>query len=344
MKFTERDCCWRDAEGETHTFPTGGELTAGRKRMDFAVLLRRTGFAVLLAVSTVFWHGCSTTGSDPVEILPPPAAPTRITPEPLVAPPAAPVPRRIVPEPVVVPSAAAVIPAAGEGENLRYGVPSSADLVLNRKGFALGYSTRYRQALWVSYLLRASNLAAPQMKRSARFYSDPALKNPVRPQDYNRTGFDRGHLAPAADMGYSKEAMLHSFYMSNISPQRPAFNRGIWKHLEEQVREWARREKVICVVTGPIFDPPEATPMGKIRLPVPCAFYKVILDLTPPHKMIGFVMPNKGSDAPVAVFAVTVDEVERRTGCDFFSELPDELENRLESELDPAAWGLPAVR
>ena len=298
--------------------------------VDFAARLRRAGFAALLAVSTVFWHGCSTAGSDPVEILPPPAVPSRIASEPAVAPAAA--------------RSAAVIPAADEGDNLRYGVPLAADLVLNRKGFARGYSTRYRQALWVSYLLRASDLAAPRAKRSARFFPDPALKNPVRPQDYDRTGFDRGHLAPAADMAHSKEAMLHSFYMSNISPQRPAFNRGIWKHLEEQVREWARREKVICIVTGPIFHPPEAAPMGKIQLPVPRAFYKVLLDLTPPHKMIGFVIPNRGSGGPVSIFAVTVDEVERQTGCDFFSELPDDLETRLESELDPAAWGLPAAR
>ena len=301
----------------------------------FAALLRRCGFAALLAASALLWHGCATT-EEPVEILPP-AVPTRVAPEPMTPPP------RVAPEPMVPPSAA-VIPPPAEGENLRYGVPCPADLVLNREGFALGYSARYRQALWVSYLLRAAHLAAPQAKRSARFYPDPALKNPVRPQDYNRTGFDRGHLAPAADMAYSKDAMLHSFYMSNITPQRPAFNRGIWKHLEEQVREWARREDTICVVTGPIFDPPEPTPMGKIRLPVPCAFYKVILDLTPPHKMIGFIIPNRGSNVSAAVFAVTVDEVERRTGCDFFSALPDDLENRLESELDPAAWGLPAAQ
>ena len=297
-------------------------------------VFRRGGFAALLAASALLWHGCSTVGTEPVEILPLPAS-ARSVPEPAVVPPSA------VPEPVVVPPRKRAVsrPFAADG-NLACGMPSPADLVLNREGFALGYSTRWRQALWVSYLLRASDLAAPRLSRSPRFFPDPALKNPVRPQDYNRTGFDRGHLAPAADMGHSKEAMLHSFYMSNISPQRPAFNRGIWKQLEEQVREWARREKVICVVTGPLFDPPEATPMGKIRLPVPCAFYKVILDLTPPYKAIGFVMPNRGSSEPVAVFAVTVDEVERRSGCDFFSELPDDVEESIERVCDPAAWGL----
>lgn len=122
--------------------------------------------------------------------------------------------------------------------------------------------------------------------------------------------------------------------MSNMSPQLPGFNRGVWKRLEELVRAIALKEKEIYVVTGAIFPPASKAkylPSGKITIPK--AFYKVIYDLTPPVKMIGFIIPHCSSDQPLQVFAVSVDEVKKQTGLDFFSKLQDDLEERLESML-----------
>ena len=161
--------------------------------------------------------------------------------------------------------------------------------------------------------------------------------NAVRPRDYAGSGFDKGHLAPAADMTYSLPSMNNSFLMSNISPQHPGCNRGIWKRLETQVRKWALKEKKIRVITGPVFSSEPAV-AGKSDIPVPVAFYKVILDLTPPEKMIGFIVPNQSSKRRVASFALSVDEVENATGYDFFSELDDEIENRLESSCSFQSW------
>ena len=125
--------------------------------------------------------------------------------------------------------------------------------------------------------------------------------------------------------------------MTNISPQIPGCNRGIWKRLESQVRRWAVKEEKLYVITGPIFSR-KPHRMKKSRIPVPVAFYKVILDLTPPLKMIGFIVPNETSKRRIASFAVSVDEVERITGYDFFSELDDELENILERSANFQAW------
>ena len=228
---------------------------------------------------------------------------------------------------------------AEPAENLFYGIPSPPDQLLTRKGFSVGYGIKERQAIWVCYILSSENLESPRVERINIFRPDPLVKDPVHPRDYRRTGYDKGHLAPAADFTYSEETMRNSFYMSNISPQVPGCNRGIWKRLEQQVRNWARKEGRICVITGPVFSENDK-PMKDTGIRIPCAFYKVVLDTTPPEKMIGFIIPNETTKKRLGSFVVSVDEVEKVTGCDFFSGLPDEQEQKLESAVIPADWGL----
>ena len=230
-------------------------------------------------------------------------------------------------------------PAAALPETLLYGMPGSYDILLVRRGFSIGYSHEMRQAMWVSYMLTANNLKAKKVRRTNTFKPDPAIKfRPVRPKDYNRTGYDRGHLAPAADMSYSVETMQHSFFMSNISPQLPGCNRGIWKRLEKQVRQWALKEEKLFIVTGPVFSNQKINMMKGSDIPVPDAFYKVVYDMTPPEKMIAFVVPNSSSRKWLASFVVPVDLVEKLTGNDFFSELDDKKEALLEMNSDFQAW------
>ena len=227
-------------------------------------------------------------------------------------------------------------------ENLQLGIPCAPDLIIAREGFAVGYSHRRRQALWVCYILTADQLAMKQVKRSNRFRADPLVKSrPVQPQEYDRSGFDRGHLAPASDMTYSQKTMEHSFFMTNISPQFPGCNRGIWKRIETQVREWAKQEKRLFVITGPIFDDNASAAMGDTEISVPVAFYKVLLDMTPPYKTIAFIVPNRNSKRPVRAFVATVDEVEATTGMNFFSNLEDSLEAMLEQKAELNDWGAP---
>ena len=214
-----------------------------------------------------------------------------------------------------------------------FGIPHLTDLHLQKKGFLLGYNFLYRQAVWVAYTLTAENLQAKQVRRRDQFRADPEVKNhPVHPKDYTRGGFDKGHLAPAADMTYSFGSMSDSFFMTNISPQIPGCNRGIWKRLENQVRRWAVKEGKIYIITGPIFSEKPAV-MKTAAIPIPVAFYKVILDLTPPMKMIGFIVKRR-----VYSLAVSVNKVEQATGYDFFSQLDDELETNLEKSYNWNLW------
>ena len=226
-------------------------------------------------------------------------------------------------------------------DNLALGIPGKCDTLIDRPGYALGYIEYHEQAAFVIYKLTAREALTKEALRTNRFRSDPEIPTgSATTADYRRSGYDRGHLAPAADMAFSVQTMADSFFMSNMSPQKPAFNRGIWKRLEEQVRQIAIREKAIYVMTGPILPKKKTVTIGANQVTVPTHYYKVIFDLTPPRKMIGFILPNEGSDRPLEDFAVTVDVVEKATGLDFFSALPKAVQERLECTISVSAWEL----
>ena len=224
-------------------------------------------------------------------------------------------------------------------DNLSFGIPGKADTIIDRPGYALGYSEYHEQATWVIYIMTREEATTKEAQRTNKFRSDPQIPTgSATPGDYRRSGYDRGHLASAADMAFSGQTMADSFFMSNMSPQKPAFNRGIWKELEALVRYFAITERKIVVVTGPILPKKKSVTIGTNQVTVPTHYYKVIFDLTPPQKMIGFILPNEGSDEPLATFAVTVDAVEKVTGLNFFSKVPKEEQERLERTISPKAW------
>lgn len=208
--------------------------------------------------------------------------------------------------------------------NLDYGVPA-ADCVVDRTGYALGYSEEHEQAAWVMYRMTYEEVLTRAAARTNDFKEDPNIVSfSALPSDYSRSGYDRGHLAPAEDMKFSEATMRDSFYMSNMSPQKPEFNRGIWKKLEKEVRRFAYNEGSVFVITGPILEEGLEKIGWANHVSVPRRFYKIVYDETPPRKMIAFILPNEGSSKPLSAFVTTVDEVERLTGLDFFSGVLDE--------------------
>ena len=224
-------------------------------------------------------------------------------------------------------------------DNLVYGVPGASNTIVEREGYALGYIEYHEQPAWVQYIMTAEEVSRRAAKRGDDFRPDPEIPTgSATPQDYTRSGYDRGHFAPAADMSFSVKTMSESFYMSNMSPQAPQFNRGIWSKLEKQVRHFATKEKRIVVVTGPILPAEKTITIGANRVTVPQYYYKVIYDTTPPEKMIGFVLPNKGSNADLRTFVVTVDRVEELTGLDFFSTVPKDKQEQMERTITVENW------
>jgi endonuclease G, mitochondrial len=212
------------------------------------------------------------------------------------------------------------------------------DIIITHTGYSLLYNELHEQAMWVAYELTSAE-THKVVPRTNKFLPDPLVKTlSADDDDYAGSAYDRGHLASAADMGWSAATMAESFYYSNMSPQVPAFNRGIWKRLEELVRTWAVENTAIYVVTGPVLTSGLSS-IGPDKVSVPKYFYKVILDYTDPEiKGIGFLMPNEGSGDPLQNFAVTIDSVERYTGIDFFPALPDAKEKQIESSLCIPCW------
>lgn len=227
---------------------------------------------------------------------------------------------------------------------LSYYLPEGgAGSVIQKDNYALSYVERHEQAEWVAYKLTCETLRQPYVERTNDFRPDPAVPTgSAHPEDYRRSGYDRGHLIPAADRAYHKAAMSETFLMSNISPQDRQFNGGVWRELEELTREWAKDAGELYVVTGPLLNMDPKGTIGMNEVTIPGGYYKVLLDLEEPQlKAIGFVLPNAISYEPLSKFVATVDEVEAMTGLDFFANfLPDEVETELEARADISLWPL----
>lgn len=214
--------------------------------------------------------------------------------------------------------------------------PKSIGEIVNHTYYSLSYDENDEQAYWVYYHLTPDLINGTQ-SRTDDFREDPMVSTgSATLDDYKGSGYDRGHLCPAADMTLNHTSMSESFYLSNMSPQAPSFNRGIWSKLEAQVREWALAEGGLYIATGPIL----SHNLGKIgpdSVTVPVAYYKVLLD-EKQDKMIALILPNEKSSKSLDQFVVSVDSLESVTGIDFFSGLDDKLENRLESVADISSW------
>lgn len=215
---------------------------------------------------------------------------------------------------------------------------STTGQIVHHEGYSLSYSEPYEQAEWVAYELKKSHLSNTNFKRPY-FEVDKAVKTGAADwRNYKSSGYDRGHLCPAGDRKYSKQAHDETFLTSNITPQEHAFNSGIWNTLEQKVRYWASKYDGVFVVTGGVLKGSMKT-IGSERVAVPNQFYKVLIDVNSGEvKMIAFLMPHKNSNKPLYDFVVSVDSIEKLTGIDFFPQLEDALENELEASSSYKDW------
>lgn len=219
-----------------------------------------------------------------------------------------------------------------------YRPSSTTNKIVNHDYYSLSYNENYEQAEWVAYELKQEYLIINRFKRPL-FIKDPNVETGSADwKNYKKSGYDKGHLCPAADMDFSKEAFKETFFTSNISPQLHVFNNGVWRRLEEKVRYWAGKYDGIYVVTGGVLNTSLKT-IGREKVAVPKYFYKILMDDTNgKYRMIAFMIPNQKSDTPLYSFVVSVDTIEKITGIDFFPKLDNEIENRLEKSSDYKVW------
>lgn len=213
--------------------------------------------------------------------------------------------------------------------------------IIQHIGYTVSYNDKRHIPNWVAYQLTKEETEGEE-ERSDDFFVDPMVKGvAVEADEYKHSGYDRGHMAPAGDMKWSEQAMHESFYMTNICPQNSNNNRGDWKSLEELARDWACKYGSIYICCGPIVENEETVIGHGLRIVVPQAFYKVFLRREEGSwYSIGFVMENKAQDRPLMTYAVTVDEIEEKTGIDFFYQLPDSIEKVVEADFDFADWSV----
>lgn len=211
--------------------------------------------------------------------------------------------------------------------------PSRGGQLIRHTGYTVQYDADYKTPQWVAWELTAAEAEGTE-PRGKHFMADPQVRGAsAQDTDYKGSGYDRGHMAPAADMKWSSRAMEESFYLSNICPQNRNLNRGDWKDLEELTRHWALRYGAVSIAAGPIYETKSPKRIGANRVAVPDAFFKVLLVGYPENpKAYGFIFKNEAGSRPLSYYQLTVDEVERRTKMDFFPALPDNVEQRIEAQ------------
>lgn len=248
--------------------------------------------------------------------------------------PSTPIPEVPPAEPVAVPAPEGMAITPAPRKNI-YNL-----ILVDHVSYQYFYDPSIRSARYVRYVGDARHLRRRIATRSEKFREDPVLverKLPyVKKDDYKGTGYDRGHLAPAADFTSSQKDMDKTFYMSNMTPQRPYLNRKAWKALETKVRRWICGEERVLVLTGPIF--PNKPLKFRNGMPIPTQFFKIVVDQTPPQKTIAFIYNQTDSTDVMEKRVASIAEIEAKTKLHFDEELPPEARPRLRAPSSFNEW------
>ena len=237
-------------------------------------------------------------------------------------------------------------------KNIKYKAPAGDDRLLTqlvpkdipqqllrRVGYVVSYNPETHIPNWVAWQLTESHTTGPYMRKGIEFQEDNEAEGvKINTFDYSRSGYDRGHMCPSGDNKWDKTAQEQSFLMTNICPQDHNLNVGDWNEMENQCRKWAKQYGQIYIVAGPILYRQKHKTIGTARVVVPEAFFKVVLCMAGTPKAIGFIYKNVGGNRPKDYYVNTIDEVERITGIDFFSALPDDIEKKVEAESNLSDW------
>lgn len=211
--------------------------------------------------------------------------------------------------------------------------------ILKRTGYVASYNKTTLLPNWVAWHLTAERTEGSAKRSGVDFAEDMEVPEPrATDWDYYNSGYDRGHMCPAADNKWSKKAMEESFLFTNMCPQNGNLNRGDWNEMEMACRKWAKKYGDLYIVCGPILYKGKHKTIGKNKVVVPEAFFKVVLRTGDDPQAIGFIYKNTSGNRPKDSYVNTVDEVERITGIDFFPSLPDDVEKKVEAECDLGLW------
>lgn len=218
--------------------------------------------------------------------------------------------------------------------------PDSTNYRYEYDGYTAYFNPYWRVPSAIVYELTSEEQSMKVSDKRASFKHDSNVANCPYDSDYKNTGYDRGHMAPAGDMNWDKQVYKQSFLLTNIAPQNGNLNSGQWKGLENAIRKWSERDSALIIITGTIFADSVKT-IGKNKVGVPTQLYKIVFaPYVENPRMIAYLYDNIKPTNPVSDYVVTVDEIERLSGNDFFSTLPNKIEHALESNSNLELWNI----
>ena len=242
-------------------------------------------------------------------------------------------------------SAGAKKETAKQNTTVLYEIPAPLsdrpEQIIRRKGYTTSYNSSTKVPNWVAWHLTKNHTYGSVQRSDMVFTEDSSVKAPrATDNDYYSSRFDRGHMCPAGDNKWDKDAMAESFLFTNICPQNHGLNKYEWNDLETLCRDWARKYGAIDIVCGPLYtqDPNQQKTIGRNKVWVPEKFFKVILCRQGRPKAIGFIYENMGKKQLMDDAVRSVDEIERLTGIDFFPALDDKTENSIEAQANLSDW------
>ena len=222
-----------------------------------------------------------------------------------------------------------------ETVKLKEGMPEQ---IKQYTGFTVSFNKENHTPNYVAWELLGSEISY-EVERSNTFWQDSDIDGCPAHRDYTHSGYDRGHMCPAADQKWSQEAMIDCFVMSNICPQDHNLNAGAWNTLENKERQWALRDSAIMIIAGPVYQDTDSKRIGDIGVRVPGAFFKAFLaPYVKEPRAIAFVYPNMASPGNMQDYAMSIDDLEDILGYDLFPALPDDIENKVESRFSFTEW------
>lgn len=230
--------------------------------------------------------------------------------------------------------------ASEDADGLELPATTGEGQLLRRTAYTVLYDSDTRLPRWVAWHLTAAHTDGEHSRSGLKFAEDTDVPEPrATNDDYRNSGYDRGHLCPSGDNKWSREAQLQSFLYTNCCPQLHSLNAGDWNELEQRCRQWAEWFGDVYIVSGPVLDEGvKHKTIGPHKVVVPERFFKVVLRTSGTLAAIGFVCDNEDGGKQLAGYVVTVDEVERLTGIDFFPALPDDVESKVEAEASLSDW------
>lgn len=214
-----------------------------------------------------------------------------------------------------------------------------AEQIKEYTGFTVSFNMDNGTPNYVAWELLGDEVQT-DIDRTDNFWQDTEIIGCPTTKDYTGSGYDRGHMCPAADQKWSQQAMLDCFVMANMCPQDHKLNAGAWNTLESKERQWAQRDSAVMIIAGPIYTDSDTEVFGKTnKVRVPGAFFKVLLaPYIENPRGIAFVYPNMTSPGNMEDYAMSIDDLEKQLGYDFFPALPDNIEKKVEATYSFSDW------